>query len=55
MAVITRLQDRYVNKSALDQLLRSLFGSNFTAQQQGGYIEISAARGLTDVRIYDEE
>lgn len=29
MAFITRLEERYVIKSALDRLARSLFGSNF--------------------------
>ncbi|KAI0193440.1 hypothetical protein F4808DRAFT_442170 [Astrocystis sublimbata] len=51
MAIITRLEERYVVRSALDRLLRSLFGSDFTAQQQGGYIEVSAARRLTDTEI----
>ncbi|KAI3322016.1 hypothetical protein HD806DRAFT_134425 [Xylariaceae sp. AK1471] len=53
MAAITRLEERYVKKSALDQLLRSEFGSNFEVQQQGGYIEITAARKLTDKEIQD--
>ncbi|KAI8628749.1 hypothetical protein F5Y19DRAFT_476293 [Xylariaceae sp. FL1651] len=48
MASITRLEEKYVIKSALDRLLRSLFGSGFT---EGGYIEISAARRLTDNEI----
>ncbi|KAI1168448.1 hypothetical protein F5B18DRAFT_646971 [Nemania serpens] len=49
MAATTRIEERYVIKSALDRLLRSLFGSNFT--QQGGYYEISAARKLTDSEV----
>ncbi|KAI0549991.1 hypothetical protein F4679DRAFT_544424 [Xylaria curta] len=51
MADITRIEEKYVIKSALDQLLRSLFGSNFTVQQQGGYFEITAARRLTESEI----
>lgn len=38
-------------KSALDRLLWSLFGSNFTVQVQGDYVEIIAARELTDGEI----
>ncbi|KAI1742957.1 hypothetical protein F4680DRAFT_410587 [Xylaria scruposa] len=51
MAVITRLEERYVIKSALDRLVRSLFGSNFSVNQEGGYIELSAPRRLTDSEI----
>ncbi|KAI1119940.1 hypothetical protein F5Y10DRAFT_259343 [Nemania abortiva] len=48
MAVTTRLEERYVVKSKLDDLLRSLFGTNFSVAQQGGHIEVTADRELSD-------
>ncbi|KAI1116756.1 hypothetical protein F5Y14DRAFT_448553 [Nemania sp. NC0429] len=49
MSARTRIEERYLIKSALDRLLWSLFGSNFT--HQGKYYEITAARELTDGEI----
>ncbi|EWG54257.1 hypothetical protein FVEG_17287 [Fusarium verticillioides 7600] len=44
---ITRLEAQYVNKSNLESLLQSLFGSTYEVNEGRGIIEVTAARQLT--------